>query len=153
MFSVDSTVKLNFGKLDALSDNAVTALEMTADALLSELKNAQVMPKDTGNLQNENTFVDDSQSQRGVVILSSSTPYARRLYYHPEFINVNSYTIKRGKRAGQTVKGYTATSGNFKKTYNANAQDHWLKFWLPGGKRQNFCREKFKEIYKELCGL
>ena len=140
MFSVDSTVKLNFGKLDALSDNAVTALEMTADALLSELKNAQVMPKDTGNLQNENTFVDDSQSQRGVVILSSSTPYqrgvvilssstpyARRLYYHPEY--------------------------HFNRSDNAMAQGEWLRFWLPGGTRQNFCQEKFKEIYKELCGL
>lgn len=127
MFSVKSTVKLDFGKLAALDNNAVAALEMTADALLSEVKNAQVMPKDTGNLQNESTFVDDSQSQRGVVILSSSTPYARRLYYHPEY--------------------------HFNRSDNAMAQGKWLRFWLPGGTRQNFCQEKFKEIYKGLCGL
>lgn len=127
MLTVTSEIDIDFGAIDALSDNAVKALAMTADALLSELKNAQVMPFDTGNLQNESTFVDDSQARSGVVILSSSTPYARRLYYHPEY--------------------------NFSRKENAAAGGEWLRFWLPGGTRQNFCREKFKEIYKELCGL
>lgn len=127
MLTVTSEIDIDFGAIDALSDNAVKALAMTADALLSELKNAQVMPFDTGNLQNESTFVDDSQARSGVVILSSSTPYARRLYYHPEY--------------------------NFSRKENAAAGGEWLRFWLPGGTRQNFCRDTFKKIYKELCGL
>ena len=72
MFSVKSTVKLDFGKLAALDNNAVAALEMTADALHTEI---------------------------------------------------------------------------------ANAQGKWLRFWLPGGTRQNFCQETFKTIYRRLCGL
>lgn len=127
MLSVHSSVKMNLAKIDALDQNAVKALEQTADAFKSELKNAQVMPFDTGNLQNESTFVDYSQSQRGVVTLSSSTPYARRLYYHPEY--------------------------NFQHTHNRAAGGEWLRFWLPGGKRQNFCRETFKENYRRLCRL
>ncbi len=127
MFSVSSKVKMDYGKIAELNDNAVKALEMTADAFLSELKNAQVMPFDTGNLQNESTFVDNSQASRGVVVVSSSTPYARRLYYHPEY--------------------------NFKHDNNAMAQGKWLKFWLPGGTRQNFCQETFKTIYRRLCRL
>lgn len=153
MFSVNSKIDIDFGAIQELEENAVKALEMTADALLSELKNAEVMPFDTGNLQNESTFVDYSQSQQGVVTLSSSTPYARRLYYHPEAVNVRDYVIKKGKRAGQHVSGYTAYSGVFNHTHNANAKDHWLEDWLPGGTRQNFCQETFKKIYKRLCGL
>ena len=127
MFSVSSKVKMDYGKIAELNDNAVKALEMTADAFLSELKNAQVMPFDTGNLQNESTFVDNSQASRGVVVISSSTPYARRLYYHPEF--------------------------NYRRDHNTMAQGEWLKFWLPGGTRQNFCQETFKTVYRRLCRL
>ena len=127
MLTVTSEIDIDFGAIDALNDNAVKALAMTAETLLTEIKNAQVMPFDTGNLQNESTFVDDSQARSGVVILSSSTPYARRLYYHPEY--------------------------NFSRKENAAAGGEWLRFWLPGGTRQNFCRDTFKKIYKELCGL
>lgn len=153
MLTVTSEIDIDFGAIDALNENAVKALAMTAETLLTEIKNAQVMPFDTGNLQNESTFVDDSQARSGVVTLSSSTPYARRLYYHPEVVNVRDYVIKKGKRAGQHVKGYSARRGTFSRKHNSNAQDHWLRFWLPGGTRQNFCRDTFKKIYKELCGL
>ena len=34
---------------------------------------------------NDSTFADISDSRQGVVHIVSSTPYARRLYYHPEF--------------------------------------------------------------------
>ena len=127
MFSVDSKVTFDFGKLNALDANAVTAFKMTADAFLTELENGQVMPFDTGNLQNESTFVDDSGAQNGVIVISSSTPYARRLYYHPEY--------------------------NFNQEFNQAAGGGWFKYWLPGGTRQNFCVEAFKTIYRRLCGL
>ena len=82
---VKSTVKMNFPRITQLTQAAVTALEMTAEALHTEVIQAQVMPFDTGNLQNESTFVDYSESNQGKVSLASSTPYARRLYYHPEY--------------------------------------------------------------------
>ena len=65
-----------------LESTAIVALEDTTDALLTEIKNAEVMPFDTGNLQNENTFVDYSNSANGVTKIVSSTPYASRLYFH-----------------------------------------------------------------------
>lgn len=105
----------------------VTALEQTTDALLTEVKNAQVMPFDTGNLQNESTFVDYSHSSQGKTTISSSTSYARRLYYHPEF--------------------------NFQKTNNKNAGGKWFDPWLKGGSRENFCNETFEKIYRRLTGL
>lgn len=127
MFNVSSTVEMDFGGFEELTENVAEALRMTADALLSDLKNAQVMPFDTGNLQNENTFVDDRDAQNGVVALISSTPYARRLYFHPEY--------------------------NFSRKENRAAGGEWFKYYLPGGTRQNFCSEKFKMFYERLCGL
>lgn len=127
VFEVSSTVDFDFDFINSLEDNAAKALELTAEALLTEVKNAEVMPKDTGNLQNESTYADNSKAKDGAVTIYSDTPYARRLYFHPEY--------------------------NFDRSDNSAAGAHWFRYWLPGGTRQNFCAEKFKEIYRRLCGL
>ena len=75
---VKSTIKLNMPRINQLTRAAVVALEQTAEALHTEVVQAQVMPFDTGNLQNESTFVDTSEASSGKVSLVSSTPYARR---------------------------------------------------------------------------
>lgn len=124
MFKVNSSVKLNFGAIRQLDRNAQKALEMTTDALLTEVKNAQVMPFDTGNLQNESTFADYSNSSNGVTSIVSSTPYARRLYFHPEY--------------------------NFKRDENIAAGAEWFIPWQKGGTRENFCVETFARIYRRL---
>lgn len=85
LMQVKSTIKLNMPRINQLTRAAVVALEQTAEALHTEVVQAQVMPFDTGNLQNESTFVDTSEASNGKVSLVSSTPYARRLYYHPEY--------------------------------------------------------------------
>ena len=82
---VKSTVKLNMAKIHKLTQASVTALERTAEALHTEVVQAQVMPFETGHLQEDATFVDYSESSQGKVSLVTSTPYARRLYYHPEY--------------------------------------------------------------------
>mgnify|MGYP007026025456 CR=1 FL=1 len=84
MIKAKSRVKLNMGVIKKLSTAAVTSLEQTADAVQSDLKQSQVMPFDKGTLQNTQTFVDYKESNQGRVQIVSSTPYARRLYYHPE---------------------------------------------------------------------
>ena len=124
---VKSTVKMNFPRIKQLTQAAVTALEMTAEALHTEVVQAQVMPFETGNLQNENTFVDYSESKQGKVTLVSSTPYARRLYYHPEY--------------------------NFQTDENPFAGGEWYEPWLPGGVSQDFARNAFKRFYKKVGGV
>lgn len=127
MIKVTSKIKLNLPKIRQLSQAQVKALEQTAEALHTEVVQAQVMPFDTGNLQNESTFVDYSESSRGRVSLVSSTPYARRLYFHPEY--------------------------NFQKDENPNAKGKWFDDWLPGGSEEDFCRDAFKKIYRRLTGV
>lgn len=124
---VKSTVKLNMPRIKQLSQAAVTSLEMTGEALHKEVEQAQVFPFDTGNLQGESTFVDCSESSQGKVTLVSSGPYARRLYYHPEY--------------------------NFQTDENPNAKGHWYEDWEPGGSKADFAQKAFKQFYKRVGGV
>lgn len=124
---VKSTVKFNMPRIRRLTAAAASALGMTAEALHTEVVQAQVFPFDTGNLQNESTFVDCSKSEQGKVSLISSTPYARRLYYHPEY--------------------------RFQTKENPNARGEWYEDWLPGGSQADFVPNAFKKFYKKVGGV
>ena len=118
---VKSTIKLDTGAIGKLEDAMYSALAKTADATLTELRDRQVMPFDTGNLQNDSTFIDDSQ--RGKASIVSSTPYARRLYYHPEY--------------------------NFRRNNNRNAGAHWFDSFL----NDDFIVNTYAELFKREGGL
>lgn len=124
MIKVNSTIKMDWGKIRQLEDAQITALEQTAEALHTEVVQAQVFPRDTGNLQNESTFVDCSESGQGKVSIVSTTPYARRLYFHPEY--------------------------HFHKDENPNAKGKWYDDWLPGSANASFAADAFKENYRRL---
>lgn len=126
-FSVSSKIKLNMPVVKQIERAKQQALEQTGDALLTEVKNAQVMPFDTSILQNDSTAVDYSQSANGTVKIVSSTPYARRLYFHPEY--------------------------NFSREENIAAGGKWFSPWLAGGTRQNFCSRAFVRFYRKEAGL
>lgn len=127
MIKVNSVIKLNMPKISQMEQAAVIALEQTAEALHTEVVQAQVVPRDKGTLQGEAFFIDKSESSSGKVTLVHSTPYARRLYYHPEY--------------------------NFSKAENPNAKGKWFEDWEAGGKHADFCQKVFKEIYRRLAGL
>lgn len=99
---VTSRVDLNLGVLNMLDRAQLEALELTGQATLTELRDRQVMPFDTGNLQNDSTFVDSSKS--GTVSIVTTAPQARRLYFHPEY--------------------------NYKRNNNANAGGKWFESFL-----------------------
>lgn len=124
--NVSSRVRINTSRIRQLSSAAVEALEKTAEALHTEVVQAQVMPRDTGHMQNEQTFVDYSKSSQGKVSIVTSTPYARRLYFHPEY--------------------------DFSTDENPNAQGKWYNPWIDGN-RKNFCKDAFKQFYRRESGL
>lgn len=127
MIKANSKITINTARIGQLTGAAVTALEKTAEALHTEVVQAQVVPFDTGNLQNESMFVDYSKASKGIVTIVHSTPYARRLYYHPEY--------------------------NFRTHENPNSKGEWFEDWLPGGKEEKFAVKTFKELYKQEGGL
>ena len=160
MSKVSCTVKLNFSAIRKLTKAQVTALEQTAEALHTEVVQAQVMPFDDphivekrvygkrgrfakngreykgkikkevvhggGTLQNLSTFVDTKDSANGHVKLISSTPYARRLYFHPEY--------------------------HFDTGENPNAGGKWFEDWVSGDKK-DFCKKTYKKLYKQIGGV
>ena len=118
---VTSRIELNYSVLNMLDHAQFEALEQTADATLTELRDRQVMPFDTGNLQNDSTFVDDSQ--KTTVSIVSSTPYARRLYFHPEY--------------------------NYRRGNNASAGGKWFESFL----NDTFIQNAYAKLLKQRGGL
>ena len=123
---VSSRITINTSRLNELTRAQYDTLAMTADALLTDLQQSNTMPFNTGNLQNDSTFVDDGQKQQGRVSIVSSTPYARRLYFHPEY--------------------------NFRRTFNGNAGGKWLEPYISGSKKDK-ARQIFGQLYARNAGL
>lgn len=121
---VSSKVTIYKPEIAKLTSAAKVALILTAEQLMTAVVQAQVMPFAQGTLQGEATFVDDSEKASGHVYIVSSTPYARRLYYHPEY--------------------------HFSTEENPNAKGKWYTEWTPGGRNAGdvaewfvvFCRKK-----------
>lgn len=125
MPNVTSRVRLNMPRIRQLSRGAVRALEMTAEALHTEVVQAEVLPRGTGALT-LNTFCDYKDSTKGKVSIVCQTPYARRLYFHPEY--------------------------HFRQTEHRNAKGKWFDDWISGDKK-NFAQNAFIRFYRREAGL
>ena len=136
--NVKSTVKLNMPMVRRLTAAAQVSLAQTAEAIHTNVVQCQVMPRDTGALQNESTFVYTQDIANGKVELVSSTPYARRLYYHPEY---NFHRIPWTDEKGKRHEG------------NANAKGRWLDDYLKDGRKKNFAPDTFAKLYRKNAGL
>ncbi len=121
MKQVTSVVEIHPMQVKKITEAAKSALAQTAEELHGRVLKENVMPRDTGAMEGENTFVDDSGIKRGNVELVTSTPYARRLYYHPEY--------------------------HFNKEHNPNAGGKWLAPWLKSGKYDGEVEKTYGKIY------
>lgn len=116
-------IKLDLSALGRISWEAQNAALETVAALRGEVVSAQVMPFDTGNMQNNATYVNQQvNGSESHTMLATDSPQARRLYFHPEY--------------------------NFQKGKNPNAQGRWLDAWLPGGEKEDFIPDTYRERLK-----
>ena len=128
MITCTPSIQMDNDILQRLSRNSIKALELTADQVKGDVIRARVIPKDVGILE-DSIYCDYSQSNQGKVFISTgangdtATPYARRLYFHPEY--------------------------NFRTFKNPNAKGKWFEDWISGSKK-DFAQEKFKAIYRRL---
>ena len=113
--------RVNNSKLNQINSEATMALIKTGDALKTDLIQSQTMPFKTGELQNRSTFVDSSEASTGVVKVISDTPYARRLYFHPEY--------------------------NFNRSINPNAGGMWFEPYI-GGNKKDFAKNTFERFMR-----
>lgn len=126
MAGVKFTVKYKAGAIKKLEAAQAKALSETAEALKTEVIQAQVIPFDTGTMQ-DNLGVDTKNAANGTVSLVQTGAYTRRMYFHPEY--------------------------NFQKKNNVNAKGKWFEDWLPGGSKKDFCSNAFAKFYKKYTGV
>lgn len=119
------TTKMNQAALSRLGKAHRQALEETGQQVLGDLRDSQTIPFDTGNMQNDQTALDDSKSSQGTVSIVTDAPYARRLYFHPEY--------------------------NFQKGKNPNAGAGWFDPYIDGDKAQKV-KQWFKQFVKRNGG-
>lgn len=118
---VKAKVTINNQAVKALEQAQKRALRRTAEALKTEIVAMQVVPKQTGELERSG-FIDESQLENLVVSLIYDTPYARRLYWHPEY--------------------------NFRTDKNPNAQGKWLDMFINGDKK-DWVKNTFMVFFKQ----
>lgn len=124
---MEVVVKIDEAAVGLLEKYNSQALKMTADAVLSDLRQSQTMPFKEGVLQNDQSFVDDENAESGEEYVVSDTPYARRLYFHPEY----HFNFEHNPNAGGSwFEPYI--SGN-KSDFVKNAYARFLKGKIGGG--------------------
>lgn len=126
------TSKVYVGKVKEIDEKAFLSLIETADALHSDLVQSQTMPFESGALQNrgggvnakgvkvKGTNLDINKRAKEVRVVSEA-PYARRLYFHPEY--------------------------NFRKDGNANAGGMWFEPYINGNKK-DFAKNTFAKLMR-----
>lgn len=118
-------VTIDAGAVQRLEAESAKALAAAADATLTDILAAQVIPFDYGTMQNNQTFVDDSVVKQGHAAIVTSAKQATRLYFHPEY--------------------------NFQTVNNPNAKAGWFDDWVTGAK-SDFAQRAFAKFLKQRTG-
>lgn len=157
------SIKLDYAKIRQIEQAALASASETLEAVYTDLVSSQTMPFDTGDMQNNQTFVESTDT--GAVLVTGS-PQARRLYYHPELM-VDSQTGAGPfpiKDSSGNVKGFRYRKGahlipdpkgrmlNFQKGKNVNAGAYWLEPYISGSKKE-FVKAEFTEILRRRTGI
>ena len=120
---IQLNIKINPNKINDINKISKQALKETGEQLRGDIYAEEVMPRDTGTMQNENTFIDDSEINDYKISLVHQSPQARRLYFNPQY--------------------------NFRQDKNKNAQGKWLVPWIEGDK-STFCYDTMCQIYSMM---
>ena len=128
---VKSTI--NNKVLQRLNVDMCEVLVETADTLESDVQDSQTMPYDTGELQNRSFFKDESDLPKGRIVIGNDKPYARRLYFHPEYkFHKEPWIDSKGRQHGG----------------NPNAGGLWFEPYISGNKK-NFASKVFARLLKK----
>ena len=122
MAGIKFKVSYNRKNINKINNNIKNCFVRAAERLMIAIKQAQVIPYDTGATQDSLKVEASKQAGRVEVHLSTSTNYSDDIYWHPEY--------------------------NFKRTKNKNAKGRWFDEWIWGDKSDDF-RKYFEEELKE----
>lgn len=117
-------MRLKKSQLRKLTKAQERAAILAMEALKTEIAKDEVVPKQTGALEESATLVVKALN-KGQVRITYDTPYARRLYYNPEY--------------------------NFRKDKNSNAKGLWLEDYIEGEKK-DFLGNVYAQLYRREAG-
>ena len=120
---VSFEIQLDESLLRELDEAAKRAIEQTADATLTAIREAGVMPRNTGTKQNDQTSVEVDGDNVSIV---TTAEQAARLYFHPEY--------------------------NFNRTKNTRAGGKWFEPWISGSEK-DFIEKTYAEMLRRNGGL
>jgi len=108
---MDVKVKMEFypGAIQALEKAVEVSAEQATKAMLTDIRASGTVPKQTSALE-DSGFVENQGKTKYKI--SFSTPYARRLYWNPQY--------------------------NFRTDKNPNAQGLWMQTYVDGDKKNFF---------------
>lgn len=125
--------------LQELEERCRKALEQTGLEVIDDIENAEVVPIMRSTMIKTLRPLDTSRIKDGIVSIHSDTPYARRLYEHPEYnFHREPWEIKH--RDG-TIERFPG---------NPNARGRWFEPWENGGERSEWVKSVFKAKLKEV---
>ena len=110
-------------KIQKIKNISQKAFERTVQEVLIDIRNSQTVPKNTGELERSGFTEIDVEKMTARIIFD--TPYARRLYWHPEY--------------------------DFRKDKNQYAGGLWMQPYIDGDKK-NFVKETYGNFLKQLGG-
>lgn len=121
------SVDFDMAVIKKLENAVVDSARSSMEQINTDLASSQTMPFDTGDMQNNQTFVTAivAGDEKEAKVITSS-PQARRLYFHPEY--------------------------HFQKGKNANAGGKWLEPYINGDKKE-LAEKAFAEDYKRRTGV
>lgn len=116
MLNNNFSLQLDQAQLQKILDAETRAAEKTANSIILEVSNQEIVPMDNGDLEISGHTVITGQ---GSVQIQYSTPYAAKQYFDA------SLDHSKGPHAG-------------------TAHDHWLDQFLPNGNKESWVLDKFK---------
>jgi hypothetical protein len=115
----DKVFRFDIKGIKTVDKKMADALAKATYELQDEIREAQVIPRAEGTLQGTGFTISD-HAKEGYMDMGFSTPYARRLYFHPEY--------------------------HFRTDENPHAKGEWMEDWIEGGKDEGRLAEIFEGI-------
>lgn len=115
----DKVFRFDIQGINKVNKKMADALAKATYVLQDEIREAQVIPRAEGTLQGTGFTISD-HAKEGYMDMGFSTPYARRLYFHPEY--------------------------HFRTDENPHAKGKWMEDWIEGGKDEGRLAEIFEGI-------
>ena len=121
-------LRFNTKALPEMEQRLKRALILTGEDVINDIVEADIVPFALGTMERTLRPLDVSDIDKLTVRIHSDTPYARRLYFHPEY-NFHREPWRGGEG-------------------NANAQAYWFEPWI-NGDRSRFVKDCIAYHLKE----